>query len=106
MNCSIVCVALSKPVGFSEREVPWPGNAILPWEHGLNVPGHDPIQEGIKVHEDEAGGEVVVVFFQWAGEEVIPLDAQPCSSNRAKYSQPNPNATGDSKLCEHNQIRC
>ncbi len=75
MNCSIVCVALSKPVGFSEREVPWPGNAILPWEHGLNVPGHDPIQECIKVHEDEAGGEVVVVFFHWAGEEVIPLDA-------------------------------
>lgn len=75
MYCSIVCVFLSKPVRFSEGEVPRPGNAILPWEHGLNVPGHNTIQEGIKVHEDEAGGEVVFVVFQWAGEEVIPLDA-------------------------------
>lgn len=30
-------------------------------------------------------------FIHW-----IPT---PCSSNRAKYSQPNPNATGDSRLC-------
>lgn len=30
-------------------------------------------------------------FFHW-----IPT---PCSSNRAKYSQPNPNATGDRRLC-------
>lgn len=75
MYCGIACAVLSKPVRFSEGEVPRPGNAVLPWEHGLNVPGHDPIQEGIKVHEDEAGGEVVVVLFHGTGEEVIPLDA-------------------------------
>lgn len=51
MYSGIICVVLSKPVGFRERKVPGPGNAVLSREHGLYVPGHDAVQKGIKVHE-------------------------------------------------------
>lgn len=74
---SLCCVVLSKPVGFSKWEVPGPWDAVLSREHGLYVPGHDAVQEGIKVHEYEAGGEVVVIFFHGARKKVVPLYTHP-----------------------------
>ncbi|TRY90050.1 hypothetical protein DNTS_031571, partial [Danionella cerebrum] len=74
MHCRI-CTVLAEPVGFGEREVPRPRDAILARENRFYVPRHDAVQKGIKIHEDEACAQVVVVLFHGAGEQVAPLDA-------------------------------
>ena len=47
----------------------------LTWEHGLNVPGEQAVQEGVHVHHDDGGAQAVVVLLQGAGHQVAPLDA-------------------------------
>lgn len=57
---------------------------ILTREDGLNVPGHDAIEEGVKVHEEYGGGEAEVVLLHGAGEQVAPLDAHPLLLEQGK----------------------
>lgn len=47
---------------------------LLTREDSLDVPGHDPVEEGIKQHETDGGGEGVAVLLQGAGQQVGPLD--------------------------------
>lgn len=47
---------------------------LLTREDSLDVPGHDPVEEGVKQHETDGGGEGVAVLFQGAGQQVGPLD--------------------------------
>lgn len=40
----------------------------LTGEDGLDVPGHDPVEDGVQQHEADGGGEVVAVLLQGAGQ--------------------------------------
>lgn len=46
----------------------------LTWEHGLDVPGEDSVQEGVKVHDDDGGAEAEVVLLQRTRHQILPLD--------------------------------
>lgn len=44
-------------------------------EDRLDVPGHHHVEEGVKVHHDDGGGQAEVVLLHGAVEQVVPLDA-------------------------------
>lgn len=46
----------------------------LTWKHGLDVPGEDSVQEGVKVHDDDGGTEAEVILLQRTRHQVLPLD--------------------------------
>lgn len=48
---------------------------LLTREDSLDVPGHDPVEEGVKQHETDGGGEGVAILLQGAGQQVGPLDS-------------------------------
>lgn len=48
-------------------------NSPLTWKHGLNVPGEETIQKGVKVHHDDGSAEVKATVF-CGSQKVQPLD--------------------------------
>ena len=54
----------------NHKQCPW-----LTREYGFDVPCHYSIENGVKQHEADRGGEVVAVFLQRAGQQVGPLDS-------------------------------
>ena len=64
---------MAAPVGLQYKEVPGLGDSVLPWEHCLDVPGQEAIDESIHEHHDDDVHHGEVVACHGAVPDVVPL---------------------------------
>ena len=77
MTVSCLRADASEPVRLSDEEVPWPGDAVLPREHGLDVPRQQPVQGRVDQEHPHGARHRELVVEQRRLPDVVPLRPDP-----------------------------